>query len=83
MPVLIADTGPDPSPSGYTLPAAQAFRLQSVNATFDGSGAAGDYLPCLSLYAQSGELLTRTFPAEVVDQGDSAEVSYVPFGQAE
>lgn len=82
MPVLIADTGPDAAPAAYTLTPGQAFRLQSVYASFDGTNATDEYRPCLTLYSQAGQVLARTFPDEVVNANESAEVSFVPFAQA-
>lgn len=79
-PLLIASQGQAASPASYTIPGTQEIRLSSVHATFDGSAAGGDFLACLSIYAQSGELLSRTFPTTgAITAGSSAEVSYFPF----
>lgn len=78
-PILIADTGPRDSPDAYKVPDSQTIQPQTVVATFDGAAAAGSFLACLSLYAQSGELLSRTFADAVLGIGDAAEVTFAPF----
>jgi hypothetical protein len=77
-PALIVEPG-GATPFGYQLAPGEAMQLATVAATFDGSGAAGNFLPALGLYAQSGELLSRTFTSEAVTAGDSAEVTFSPF----
>lgn len=80
QPLLIASQGQSASPASYTVPGSQEIGLRSVSATFDGSAAGGDFLACLSIYAQSGELLSRTFPISgAIVAGASAEVTYLPF----
>jgi hypothetical protein len=66
-------------PYDYQLAPGEALALSTVSAAFDGGGAAGDFLPALGLYAQSGELLSRTFTSEAVSAGDAAEVTFSPF----
>lgn len=78
-PILIAETGPRDSPDVYTVPDSQSIQPQTVVATFDGAAAAGAFLACLSMYAQSGELLSRTFADTVLGIGDAAEVTFAPF----
>jgi hypothetical protein len=78
MPEVIARTLAGPAPATYTLPGAQDLTISAVTALFDGSSAAGSFLPCLSLYAQSGALLARVFPSQLLEVGDTARVSYAP-----
>jgi hypothetical protein len=66
-------------PNQYQLGHGEAIRLQTVEATFDGAGAAGDFLPCVAIYSQSGRLLSRTFPASSMAVGDQAAVTFAPF----
>jgi hypothetical protein len=77
-PALIVQPG-GTVPYSYQLAPGESLALESVSADFDGSGAAGAFLPSLALYAQSGELLSRTFPADSVAAGGSAEVTFAPF----
>lgn len=68
-----------PAPSVYELTQSQTLSPRAAIATFDGTGAAGPFLACLSFYAQNGTLLTRVFNPNPVAAGDVAEVSYAPF----
>lgn len=63
----------------YNLPDAQILRPSTAWAQFDGTGAAGNFLACLSFYANNGRLLSRVFPTTPVTAGDVAEISYAPF----
>jgi hypothetical protein len=81
MPLLIRGPTQESAPSQYTLSPREALIPESVTATFDGSGAAGAFLPTLSIYAQSGELLARC-PATSVAAGSSAEVTFAPLLRA-
>src|SRR6266496_569522 len=64
-------------PSTYVLPSAAEFVLKCVNADFDGSSAAGTYLPCVSLVSDSGHVIARAVDQNVsVEAGGDAEVSW-------
>lgn len=77
--ILAAESGPTGAPYSYEVPASQVIEPWSVSAVFDGAGASDAFLPALAFYAQSGELLGRTFPGSPVAAGDSAEVTFAPF----
>jgi hypothetical protein len=80
-PILIADQGPSPTPASYTVPSSQEINPTSVFAEFDGTGAAGPFIPVLRFVAQSGEILSQTFPTGVtLTTGDVARVTFAPFG---
>lgn len=79
MPVLIRGPQSAPAPSEYELTGGEAFTPEAVTAVFDGTAAAGPFRPCLSIYAQSGELLSRTFPDTAVAAGGEARVTFAPF----
>jgi hypothetical protein len=81
VPLLNRGPAQHAAPSTYALAAGEAFEPESVTATFDGSGAAGAFLPVLSIYAQSGELIARS-PAAQLAAGDSAEVTFAPLLRA-
>ncbi len=66
------------APQGYTLAPGEAMQVEAVTATFDASAAAGAFMPTLSFYAQSGELLARQF-AEQQEVGEVSEVTFAPF----
>lgn len=78
-PTLIAPDGEFPSPFSYEVPGSQAIEPVSVHARFDGSGAGGNFLACLSFYSQAGILLSRVFPQAAIVPGDVAGVTYAPF----
>lgn len=78
-PYLFGQQGDAPSPYVHTIPTKGAVQATASTATFDGTGAGGPFLACLSFFAQSGELLSRVFPQTVVQAGDVAQVSYAPF----
>jgi hypothetical protein len=62
----------------YTIPGTAVVTPLAAVATFNGAGAAGAFLPCLSFYNQQGELLGRYTSEESVAAGDTAVVSYGP-----
>lgn len=67
------------APLSYQLPASQAFKPETVQATFDGSGAALSFLPCCTIYGPDGRKLSRTFPASAMAAGDVSGVTFAPF----
>jgi hypothetical protein len=62
----------------YTVPGTAVVTPLSAYAVFDGSGAAGDFVACLSFFSQTGELLSRV-PTSTVTAGDTANVTWAPF----
>jgi hypothetical protein len=69
----------DPSvPLAYTVPGSTAFIPRTASATFDGSGAAGAFLPTMRWVSQSGQVIGR-YTGPQVAAGSSAEVSWAPF----
>ena len=63
----------------YTVPTTDTVEPLAASVTYDGSGAGGNFVPCLSFFSQSGQLLSRTFPSATVTAGDTVEVSFIPF----
>ena len=78
-PYLFGQQGSQPAPFEYDVPASLEVVPTAATATFDGTGASGDFLACLSFYSQAGNLLSRVFPTAKVTAGDVAQVSYAPF----
>ena len=78
-PVLIAHLPAEPTPNAYVLPGTLNFIPTAVTALFDGSGAAGSYIACLTFKSQDGLIMARTFPETEIAAGGSAEVTYAPF----
>ncbi len=76
---LIHTTGPVDEAAVYEVPGSQEIQLSSVSAEF--SNASGQAIvPTLSLYSQSGQLLSRTdVKPDTVANGDAAVVTWIPF----
>ena len=67
------------APSVYELTGSAEFTLKAVNAHFDGSGAAGSWLPCVEIVSDSNHIIARACDqAVMVTAGDDAEVSWFP-----
>lgn len=79
LPYLYAQQGDQDSPASVEIPGSVSIEPSAATATFDGTGASGSFLACLTFRAQSGELLSRVFPQTQVAAGDVAQVSYAPF----
>jgi hypothetical protein len=80
VPQEIFSAGPLPAPVVFTVAPLQVVQPASVFATFDGSGAGGSFLPCLTVRSKNGDILSRTFPQGVtLAPGDIADISYGPF----
>ena len=67
------------TPYTYTLTGAQTFRPESAFAHFDGTGASGPFLACLTFKSIDGKIFSRTFPSTAIAAGGVADVSYAPF----
>jgi hypothetical protein len=77
--VQIIRQGPTDAPVTYRLPATAPCIPIAVNANYDGSGAAGDYIPAVVLVGASGTVIARAAdPAVTITAGDDAEVSFFP-----
>lgn len=72
-------SGAKATPVRYTLGGLIDAKTQSAFASFDGSGAAGAFLPSLAFYSSDGLLIARTFPSVQVGAGGSADVTFAPF----
>jgi hypothetical protein len=82
-PYLFEAPGTHDAPFTFAVPASLEVMPYTAHATFDGTGASGDFRPCLTFYGVDGVVLGRYFPANVVKQGDVQEVTYTPpFGTA-
>lgn len=70
--------GQENAPAGWTLPANLQLLLKQVYASFDGTGAAGPFIPCLELISDSGHTV-GDYPASVtVAAGASADTTWFP-----
>lgn len=68
------------APYAYQLGPQESFEVRSISATWDGTSAAGAFIPCVSVYAQDGSLLGRFKGDATVSVGDtSTEGTFAPF----
>lgn len=80
MSTIVLETPQDQDvPFTYVLSGAQTFRPESAFAHWDGTGASGPFLACLTFRAQDGKIFSRTFPSTPIAAGGEADVSYAPF----
>jgi hypothetical protein len=70
--------GVEPAPADYPIPDTAELLLKSVRATFDGSGAAGPFVPLLRIISDAGSI-TDEIPQDVtVAAGASADATWFP-----
>lgn len=76
----ITRAGPFGVPFAYTLAAGERFQVESISGAWNGTGASGSFLPCVSVYSQDGKLLGRYKGDITVSAGDSfTEATFAPF----
>lgn len=78
--ILIA--GAAAIPLAYEVPNAQEIQPLAVSADFDGSGAAGSFLPTLLIQSDAGLIVARIPVSSAVAAGGSASVTWAPFLRA-
>lgn len=66
------------TPETYELGATESLNPRAIFAHFNGAGAAGPFLPCVTYYTQDGLVFARSFPSDEVAAGASADVSWFP-----
>ena len=82
-PYVFENKGTFPAPFTFSVPASLEVRPDTATARFDGTGASGNFLACLTFYGTDGERLGRWFNPTVLTPGQVAEVTYTPpFGSA-
>lgn len=83
MPTLrtspIYTDNPGSLPASYVIPGTLELVIQSIVARFDGSAAASEFYPTLSIYTQDGRLVSRVRTDEAFDVGDTGVVTFGPF----
>lgn len=67
------------APASWTLPAALQLQLGAVFAHFDGTSAAGSYIPTLQIVSDSGNTCLEIPMESSVAAGSSVEASWAPF----
>ena len=71
------------APQSYTVPNATEIVPLSINATFDGSGAGGSYVPTVEIVSDGGVVVARVPCQTTVAAGDSCECTFAPFLRGE
>lgn len=66
------------APEDYEIGGAADFDLLAARAVYDGTGAAGDFLPAFQILNAAGQVMATVF-GDTVTAGDSAEVTFAPF----
>lgn len=65
-------------PTSYTIPGAQEILIKSVRATFDGTSAAGSFVPTLQIVSPGGTIVAECPLDQTLAAGVSADVSFFP-----
>jgi hypothetical protein len=78
MPEPIFEPGPVDTPFVYTVSGTGGIVPRVCQAVYDGSGAAGDYIPAVVFRSQAGHVISRAILQSTVTAGDDAEVSWFP-----
>jgi hypothetical protein len=76
--VQITGLGTEPAPLDYLVKDSQVIGLETVIATFDGSGVGSAFVPCVQIITDSGHILASC-PAAAAAAGDVVEVTFAPF----
>lgn len=66
------------APLDYSVPNSAEVIPLAIAAVFDGTTAAGSYLPCIEIYSDGGVLIARTIADTAVAAGSSAAVTFAP-----
>jgi hypothetical protein len=75
----IIPLGSAAAPASWTLPPAFSIVPEVVYAMYDGSGAAGAYIPTLEIISDSGHVIGKIPMDNSVAAGSSVEATWAPF----
>jgi hypothetical protein len=76
--ISILDPAVHAAPKGYLIKGAQEIVLKGVSGTFDGTGAAGPFVPAVQVVDPSGFVVGTYIADSAVVAGGSADVSWFP-----
>lgn len=68
--------GQENAPAKWIVPGSLVALLKNVYASYDGTGAAGSYVPCLRLVTDSGHIEGEYVGTDTVAAGASADVTW-------
>lgn len=74
--ILVAGTAA--APVSYGVPNAAEVILLAVQVTFDGTAAAGTFVPAVEIYSDGGVLIARARAEQALSAGSSASVTFAP-----
>lgn len=77
--VQIHPLGVEAAPTDYTLPPAQGFVPKVVFANFDGTSAAGSFIPTLRIVSNAGTVIAEIPQDAEVAAGSSVDATWAPF----
>lgn len=78
--VALAAKGEASEPLTYVIPGAQEILIKTCRASFDGSAAAGDFVPTLRILDPNGNELAACPVASTVAMGSTVDTSWFPRG---
>jgi hypothetical protein len=70
-------TGTASAPASWTVPGNGQIRPKAIYATFDGTGASGDFMPFLEIISDGGEVIAQS-AGSTVTAGGSVEQTWFP-----
>jgi len=76
--VSIRSTTVVAAPKDYTLQGSQELTLKAVRAAFDGTAAAGQFLPALQMLDPNGNVMWTAVPNTATAAGGSVDASWFP-----
>lgn len=76
--IALLAPGVSDAPEGYQIPGAQEIIVKAVTANYDGTNAAGDFVPTLQVIAPNGSILASCPTSITVAAGGTADVSWFP-----
>ena len=71
------------APASYEVPNATEIIPKAINATFDGTGASGSFVPTVEIISDGGVVVARVPCQTTVAAGGSAECTFAPFLRAD
>lgn len=71
--------GTQNAPADRTTAQSEVFTILAINATFDGTSAASNYLPAVEIISDAGQVVARQVTDAEISSGVSAEVTFAPF----
>jgi hypothetical protein len=76
--ISILDPTVHAAPKGYTIKGSQEIVIKAVTGSFDGTGAAGNYVPAVQVLDPSGFVVGTYTLGTTLTAGASADVSWFP-----